>query len=111
MEQFDGNELITIPYAKYRYLLNCKKRVERSDFFISLLEIDDHKLAKKLSQMCVYQNTVKSLANAGIVTVQDLVYYIMSNHPRNMKDIEVMLAKIRGIGIEGARMLYRRIVE
>lgn len=111
MEQFDGDELITIPYKKYRYLLNCKKRVETSDFFISLLEIDDHKLAKKLSQFRIHQNTVKSLENAGIVTVQDLVHYIMSNHPRNMKDIEVILAKFRGIGIDSARELYRRIVE
>lgn len=26
MEHFDGDELITVPYEKYRYLLECKKR-------------------------------------------------------------------------------------
>ncbi len=106
MENFDGDELITIPFQKYRHLLECKERVKKFEFLFGILETDDDKLVKKLSELNIRRATVNSLEDVGIITVRDLASYIMSKHPRRLDDIWSMLLKFPGIGSDGARSLF-----
>ncbi|GGC48112.1 hypothetical protein GCM10011386_45360 [Parapedobacter defluvii] len=107
MEQFDGDELITINLGKYHYLLECKKRVAKFDFVIRLLEMDDDKLAKKLSEFNVTEHRVNVLKELGIVTIRDLKHFILNNYPSNVDMSAVIFS---GLGPSGSRKVLQQCV-
>lgn len=107
MEQFDGDELITINLGKYHYMLKCRKKVAKFDFFIRLLELDDDKLAQKLSEFNVTEHRVNVLKDSGIITVRDLKHFILNNYPGNVDMSSVILP---GLGPSGSEKVLKYIV-
>lgn len=90
MEHFEGDELITINFSKYQYLLECRARVKKFDFFIELLEIDDDKLAKSLSKFAS-PTAFRTLEDSGIITVRDLKHYLITKYPADTGVLQVRL--------------------
>lgn len=106
MEHFEGDELVTIRLNKYHNLLLCKGRLEKFDFFIELLEIDDDKLAKQLSKFAPPKE-LKILEDSCIITVRDLKNYILTNYPA---DVDVLQVRLPGLYPSNTRNILQRIL-
>ncbi|GGC42915.1 hypothetical protein GCM10011386_39010 [Parapedobacter defluvii] len=108
MDQFDGDELITINLRKYEYLLECRKKVAKFDFVIRLLEMDDDKLAKKISEFDVTEHRANVLKDSGIVTVRDLKHFIINNYPT---DVDISSVTFRGFGSTGSKKFLYSVLK
>lgn len=108
MGKFDGDELITIKLRKYEYLLECRKKVANYGFVIRLLELDDDKLAKKISEFDVTEHRANLLKDSGIVTVRDLKHFIINNYPT---DVDISSVTFRGFGYTGSQKLLCSVLK